>query len=629
MRNKYKNLQNRGQSQKGSSFVIPENRNQILIDNNINYIHKNSFISNLDRRERGEKILNKTNDKDLKQIPFNRFNLADKNLDLEISKKNNNNTIKTSNHNILISVYTKESSNKNDTIITNNSTTNRNPNIKNNNNNKNESINANKTNNSISRNINNKINTGRRIFNSKRNNQNQNQIIVEKDKNVNSPQFFNFKKQNKNDKDIYSEDLNKNKNIILNYKRKKNSASYNNIINNTDMGKDKNSVIPSNIKKNERFMKPEKKEEKKRFSNENPRNYKSSSNIPIIGKKENININNNNNLEKKKLLNFRKIPRKDNINDINSNDDKSPNSPLTSGALSPNNNQTTRTKRKMTYRSKRSIRNIQEDKEQEDINNKKDNIPKNDGVENKYKRNYIIKVTKTPNESSTHKSIESHVKTEDVRTHKNKIRHFLYYKANKEEKEENLKDGKNLSPNKMGTKSTISFSEAHTSSHKNSFKKINNRTYKISPHKQSFKDLIHETNQNKNLHDSFSNIFQSCKNDIDSNKNDIGNTMKNQDLNNSFSCFSNELELNLDNKTQLFNYINASNIMNDSNNLTDTYNSSNNIFTTSSNNNNYKKNSIQSNTNNINSNIKVYSPHDALPISVGPMVALILSIWIP
>ena len=52
MRNKYKNLQNRGQSQKGSSFVIPENRNQILADNNINYIHKNSFISNFDKKER-------------------------------------------------------------------------------------------------------------------------------------------------------------------------------------------------------------------------------------------------------------------------------------------------------------------------------------------------------------------------------------------------------------------------------------------------------------------------------------------------------------------------------------------------------------------------------------------------
>ena len=92
----------------------------------------------------------------------------------------------------------------------------------------------------------------------------------------------------------------------------------------------------------------------------------------------------------------------------------------------------------MTYRSKRSTRNLQDDKEQEDINSKKDNNTKNDGGENNIsKRKYIIKVIKSPNESSTHKSIDSHVKTEDLNTHKNKIRHFLYYKANKEEKEDN------------------------------------------------------------------------------------------------------------------------------------------------------------------------------------------------
>ncbi len=54
----------------------------------------------------------------------------------------------------------------------------------------------------------------------------------------------------------------------------------------------------------------------------------------------------------------------------------------------------------MAYRSKSTIRNGQNDKEQEDLNNKKDNIIKNDEVENKIKRQYIIKVTKISNESS-------------------------------------------------------------------------------------------------------------------------------------------------------------------------------------------------------------------------------------
>ena len=62
------------------------------------------------------------------------------------------------------------------------------------------------------------------------------------------------------------------------------------------------------------------------------------------------------------------------------------------------------------------------------------------------------------------------------------------------------------------------------------------------PRKHTFKDLIHEVSLNKDIHDSFSNIFKSCKSDIN-NKNNS------QDLNRSFSCFSNtnnELKFNLD-----------------------------------------------------------------------------------
>ena len=65
--------------------------------------------------------------------------------------------------------------------------------------------------------------------------------------------------------------------------------------------------------------------------------------------------------------------------------------------------------------------------------------------------------------------------------------------------------------------------------------------YKIN-RKHSFKDLIHEVNLNKDFHNSFANIFQSCRNDINTK-----NTS--QDLNKSISSFSNangDLKLNLD-----------------------------------------------------------------------------------
>ena len=123
--------------------------------------------------------------------------------------------------------------------------------------------------------------------------------------------------------------------------------------------------------------------------------------------------------------------------------------------------------------------------------------------------------------------------------------------------------------------------------------------YKVSP-KHSFKDLLHEANQNKNLHDSFSNIFQSCKNDI-CNKNYDTNTIRSQDLNKSFSWFPNELELNLDTKNILLNYINNSSNKND-----DSHNSRN---ITSSNINKYKNNSLHRNKTN---NIKVHSPSNII-----------------
>ena len=71
------------------------------------------------------------------------------------------------------------------------------------------------------------------------------------------------------------------------------------------------------------------------------------------------------------------------------------------------------------------------------------------------------------------------------------------------------------------------------------------------PHKHIFKDLIHEVSLNKDKHDSFSNIFKSYKSDIN-NKNNS------QNLNKSFSCFSNtndELKFNLDDNINISYYL--------------------------------------------------------------------------
>ena len=105
------------------------------------------------------------------------------------------------------------------------------------------------------------------------------------------------------------------------------------------------------------------------------------------------------------------------------------------------------------------------------------------------------------------------------------------------------------------TESNISPELEEKSSHSQTiFKRINTYMYKMNK-KHSFKDLIHEVNLNKDFHESFTNIFQSCKNDINSKNNS-------EDLNKSFSCFSNsnsndelKLKLNLDENMNISQYL--------------------------------------------------------------------------
>ena len=101
MRNKYKTLQNRVQPQNESTNLKSEKLNHLNFNSNYNNINKNSFISNFDNKEKVEKMLNQTNDKDKK------FSFIEKRY-AQSFISNDKKSINSSNHNILYSIYKKE-----------------------------------------------------------------------------------------------------------------------------------------------------------------------------------------------------------------------------------------------------------------------------------------------------------------------------------------------------------------------------------------------------------------------------------------------------------------------------------------------------------------------------------------
>ena len=58
MRNKYKNLQNRGQSKNDNSYTNLKKINQLQSKKRKNNINKNSFISNFDSKEKLDEMKN-------------------------------------------------------------------------------------------------------------------------------------------------------------------------------------------------------------------------------------------------------------------------------------------------------------------------------------------------------------------------------------------------------------------------------------------------------------------------------------------------------------------------------------------------------------------------------------------
>ena len=619
MRNKYKNIINRELSLKGGSFIIPEIKSDIISDEERKYKNRNSFIK-VENKGFGNKLFNKNKEKNAKKSNLNKGIITEKNKDKNCNLTSHN-TIKTSNHNILISVYKKNSENNsnkkesttntnlNDKIIsTRNSNTNlnlfnsSNKNYSSNNLNKVHNSNLNYSNRKFSQNSYQNINEINDVSNNKKEIIKSKDVYLDKNKIVGSENKNKVNNKNNN---------NKNKITIINCRRKKNYASYNNIINNTEINKE--NVI--NLLKDKAKLKTE--IDTKKYNNGKKHNYNSASNICTVNNtdcnkltsNDNKTKNEGNNQDKKLFINYWKEKIKNN----NLNNDKSLNS-----NFNPTNNLniSTRGKRKMTYRSKRAsninnndeneISEINHDNIKIDINNKKYNDNNNDDYIPKIKkRKYIIKVAKNPNEINNIIIKDNEVKTEDINIHKKKIRHFLYYKSNKEKEEKSEKIEKQDKDEKdEKEKDTHIFSpkifknyflyKSEKNSPENSYKKVNNRVFKISP-KPSIKILNQETNQNYSNHNSYSPIFQSCKNDIN-NKIEYSNNLSCQELNNSFTGFSKEIKLKNDKKITLFNLIDSS----DNNNFN---NSRNNI--TTSNINTYKNISCIRNKNH---SLREYSP---------------------
>ena len=591
MRKKYKNLQKGGENQKGFSFVVPERRSQVISDNNIKNINKNSFISNFERKSADEKIINKDKDFEKPRITVNTENINIKRLD---NIQNNNKELKSSNHNILISVYKKDlSSDKKDKKAIQSSKLNKNI-IKHRNENKNYDIkNQNLKNNTLIKN--NHRNSKRILTNA--NNQNsvqsfpnifdKNDLIQKKEQNNNKNENENqqqieiIKKRNDND--------NENK---IKYKRKK---SYNIAYHNEEIDIENNN-------NNNNHKKTELKISKQKTENTN---YNSTNNIVSLHKVEKINNVGNNynsnterNLEdKNQLLNFKKTKNKDN-NTNNINDDKSKNSFAASYLLTPNNNNSTKVKRKLEYRSKKSLN--PKDLNEIDINiiNNNQNSTENINKDIK-KRQYIIKVTKTPNESIiNNKNNDKDLKVDNLNEKKKKIRYCLYYNINKDNKDNEdiakkeikpKKEDKLLSPTIIKNPS-IKKNEIYNTPVVN-FKKLNNHIYKISQ-KQSNKEKELTQKKHQIFYDnSFNNLLQKNRND------DEMGLIINKDLNQSFTYFPNGLEGNNNNSKKVpINNIYTSNMKNQTDKSNNLLNSKLGI---------YKNNSVVRNKN---SNSKTNSP---------------------
>ena len=635
MRNKYKNLQNRPQSKIDNSYITSEKINHLNNPSKYNNINKNSFISNFDNKEKVEKIMNQINDKDKKPLIEKRYAAS-------FISNDKTTTLRSSNHNILYSVYKKE---KKENINKPDKETNL--------------INTNNTNNKIdyfsSRYYNTNKNSKLNVVNNKENKENK--IIKERQ----SLRTENLRESyTKRINTINDNNNSRNKNDNKNYNRNNRSIKANNL--ETNFNNSRNNNISINNKREKsvggkkdydyKKIKWDIKEHRLKINDKKETtNYNSTTNI-LLSNKNKINkienkITDNNIINKRSnyINNLRQKEKEKENKQVKKLEEKDYNS----NRQSKNDIFSDKIKKKFTYRSKRSsgeeeVEIKKEEKNDEKIKNinknenkindnlrqsikrkdtdikKYDNEKKENEKNNKGKTKYINELIKTPNVTNI-ESEGTNPKTEDTIA-KKKYRRYFYFRANKnkdnndkeetnkneekkdEKKENNNDDNKDIKNNndikieqnnndnkeeinkedsnnneinkdndnyndkkyrtnqntekknpnnfspivslspipKISTEVDVSPElNVESPQSQGNFKRINTYMYKIN-RKHSFKDLIHEVNLNKDFHNSFANIFQSCRNDINTK-----NTS--QDLNKSISSFSNangDLKLNLD-----------------------------------------------------------------------------------
>ena len=666
MRNKYKNLQNRGQSQKDNSYITEKNNNNINSNTKYNNINKNSFISNFDNKEKIDKMINQINDKEKK--PYNEKRYAS-----SFIANDSNISIRSSNHNIFYSVYKKENKDNNnkkeikqakdnnnnikiDYFSSKYYNVNKNVKINTKNNKETQDNKINKERNNIKINL--KTEIIKENYNNKRelsknnNNSNNNEKNNKNDNNktikINTNHYNSLNTSNSNTNNIRI-NINNKKEKENDYKRIKwdikeqklkildnniNTTNYNSTtninnisnknkienlatekpLNNKRMNYNKNRPKEYDMKETKAIIKKEEKEQNQNIQSENDifsnkinrkkityRSKRTSNEdeenvLQIENTKNNrINVENKNKItenNKMKKQDIKKFDNEDKINDNNIKKEiksgkyikeltKTPNiinttisetEPKTEDCVS----QKKKFRRFFYFKSKQNKENKEnieneENKKKEILENieHKENNDNNGITENNQnkEKNEIIKNKENKEANNINKNIE---KKESKEIEENNKKENIN-KDNKKENiivnkvDDNTKEIKKKRENHFLSKIPVSpIPQTQTKTESNIspelnlkspqsqtiFKRINTYMYKMNK-KHSFKDIIHEVNLNKDFHNSFTNIFQSCKNDIN-NKNNS------RDLNKSFSCFSNsngELKLNLDENIGISQYL--------------------------------------------------------------------------
>ena len=610
MRNKYKNLQNRGQSQNDNSYIKTEKINHLNANQKSNNINKYSFVSNFDNTEKVEKMINPINDKEKK--PF-----VEKRHAASFISNDNNNYLRSSNHNILYSVYKRE--NKDNSNIKDNKETNLKNNVKNDNF-------TSKYNNNINKNI--KINLANNKDN-KENKINNNRLSIKIDnqretnnKRQSSNNYYNSKNIEKNNNNTNTNIINKNlrlNNIESNY-NSGNSKTNNNISININNKREKSQQIE---KENDyKRIKWDIKEQKLKVQNKYTiTNYNSTTNIniPNRNKIENVITENNTNT---KRLNYIKIRQKDKEKE-NKTMIKLEEKEYKTNAQSKNDIFSDKIKRKFTYRSKRVSEEVENEKEKEkNINNKDENKNKaldnikvkeidikkfdNEKNDNNNKVARVIRIgkyrkelTRTPNIINTNNN-ENEPKTEEG-TSRKKFRRFFHFKAeqNKEIKEtitkDNLdKDNKNNDINKDVKNETLKKYKEKENLRKSSKNEVNIKNNSDNVNKNNEKETIKEEIIKKEVINKEVINIENRKNE--NVKNGVIKNEKNINENNKENK-DNKIEENKNIKVKKENYLNKENIKNEV------------IIKDNNINNNNKDNKIEENK-----NIKLKSDNSLSPI---------------